>query len=150
MREAKLSDGKGEAENTDKVVHVFKREGASMFAPQDVVSITAQGGLTICIAGHCITKRPEDWHGMVAIHATTSDKTEMRMDAYYYGFEPTGIAYIDKILSAVACAGKAYHHTNEWQDEASAYPYHDGKTPQEWIQNAANEAADICRKLAGI
>ena len=52
-----MSDGKGEAENTDKVVHVFKREGAGMFAPQDVVSITAHGGLTICIAGHCITKR---------------------------------------------------------------------------------------------
>ena len=37
-----------------------------MFAPQDVVSITAHGGLTICIAGHCITKRPEDWHAMAA------------------------------------------------------------------------------------
>lgn len=61
-----MSDGKGEAENTDKVVHVFKREGAGMFAPQDVVSITARGGLTICIAGHCITKRPEDWHAMAA------------------------------------------------------------------------------------
>lgn len=61
-----MSDGKGEAENTDKVIHVFKREGAGMFEPQDVVSISAQGGLTICVAGLCITKRPEDWHAIAA------------------------------------------------------------------------------------
>lgn len=64
--EGDVSDDKGEAENTDKVIHVFKPEGAGMFAPQDTVSITAQGGLTICVAGLCITKRPEDWHAMAA------------------------------------------------------------------------------------
>lgn len=61
-----MSDDKGAAENTDKVVHVFKREGAGMFAPQDIVSITAHGGLTICVSGLCITKRPEDWYAMAA------------------------------------------------------------------------------------
>lgn len=72
--------------------------------------------------------------------------TEMRMDAYYYGFDPTGVPEIDKILSAVACAGKAFHHTNAWNDEASPYPYHQGSTPRDWIQNAANEAAAIRAK----
>jgi hypothetical protein len=71
--------------------------------------------------------------------------TEMRMDAYYYGFTPTGVPEIDKILSAVACAGKAYHHTDSWNDEAEYEP-HQGKTPVEWIQNAANEAAAALRQ----
>lgn len=71
---------------------------------------------------------------------------EPRMSAYYYGFDPTGIPEIDKILSAVACAGKAFHHTDSWTDE-SEWPPHAGKTPVEWIQNAANEAAEKWRAL---
>lgn len=55
-----------EKENADTVVHVFKRQGAGEFAQQHTVSITAQGGLTICLDGHCITKHPEDWHAMAA------------------------------------------------------------------------------------
>ena len=68
----------------------------------------------------------------------------MRMDAYYYSFTPTGVPEIDKILSAVACAGKAFHHTDCWTDEAyggEPPEPHSGKTPVDWIQNAANEAA---------
>ncbi len=68
----------------------------------------------------------------------------MRMDAYYYHFQPTGDPAIDKILSAVACAGKAFHNTNCWADEAydgEAPEPHSGNTPVDWIQNAANEAA---------
>lgn len=65
---------------------------------------------------------------------------ELRMDAYYYGFEKTGNPAIDKILSSVACAGKAYHHTECWNDEAGDYG-HEGKSPVDWIQNAANAAA---------
>ena len=69
-------------------------------------------------------------------------KSELRMDAYYYGFDKTGVEAIDLILSAVACAGKAYHHTNEWNDECSYVAQNmRGKTPVEWIQNAANDAA---------
>lgn len=67
--------------------------------------------------------------------------TILRFDAYYYSFEPTGVEQIDRILSAVACAGKAFHHTADWNDEADKRPGLDGTTPIEWIQNAANAAA---------
>jgi hypothetical protein len=72
-----------------------------------------------------------------------------RMDAYYYGFEPTGIKIIDLILSAVACAGKSFHHTESWGDDCSE-PYHDllrGKSPVDWIQNAADDAAAAIRAI---
>lgn len=68
-----------------------------------------------------------------------------RMDAYYYGFEMTGIAIIDRILSAVACAGKSFHHTQDWNDEATPYEHLRGNTVQEWIQLAANDAAEVLR-----
>lgn len=66
----------------------------------------------------------------------------MRMDAYYYGFEPTGVQEIDEILSCVACAGKAFHGTEDWN--VNCYSFGEqtvGNTPVEWIQNAANRAA---------
>jgi len=66
------------------------------------------------------------------------------MDAYYYSFEPTGVKEIDRILSAVACAGKAYHHTDSWHESpynGEAPEGHVGRFPVEWIQNAANDAA---------
>jgi hypothetical protein len=67
---------------------------------------------------------------------------EIRMSAYYYGFDKTGVPEIDLILSAVACAGKAFHHTDQWNDESSwRTDYHEGETPVEWIQNAAKKAA---------
>lgn len=72
----------------------------------------------------------------------SGDSAGWRMDAYYYSFERTGVAAIDKVLSAVACAGKSFHHTDSWNDEASAPGYLRGMTPVDWIQNAANEAAD--------
>ena len=68
-------------------------------------------------------------------------KNELRMDAYYYSFDPTGDADIDRILSAVACAGKAFHHTIDWQDECGPYLGHAGNSPVDWIQDAANKAA---------
>ena len=64
----------------------------------------------------------------------------MRMNAYYYGFTPTGNHVIDRILSAVACAGKSYHNTDCWQDDCTRDGC-EGKSPEEWIQNAANNAA---------
>jgi len=39
------------------------------------------------------------------------------MNAYYYHFEPTGVIEIDRILSAVACAGAGYHNTEDWNDD---------------------------------
>lgn len=68
---------------------------------------------------------------------------DARMDAYYYGFDKTGIGVIDRILSAVAIAGKAYHHTSEWSE--SPWGEEDGPSYAERIQIAANEAADIIR-----
>lgn len=65
----------------------------------------------------------------------------LRMDAYYYGFEPTGNPDIDLILSAVACAGKSFHCTDQWNDMCPPREGHEGDTPIEWIQNAANKAA---------
>ena len=69
----------------------------------------------------------------------------MRMNAYHYDFHPTGNDAIDRILSAVACAGKAFHHTKYW---AEWYDYntpdgHVGDSPVDWIQNAANDAAKL-------
>lgn len=73
------------------------------------------------------------------------------MDAYYYQFQETGIEIIDKILSAVACAGKSSHRTSEWNDYATAsYDGHDGNSPVEWIQNAANAAAREFKKKIGL
>ena len=71
---------------------------------------------------------------------------KLRMNAYYYGFGETGVPEIDKILSAVACAGKAFHHTENWTEDAHPYPGHTGNCPVDWIWNAAKEAADKWRE----
>ncbi len=75
----------------------------------------------------------------------------LRMSAYYYTFEPTGNHAIDRILSAVACAGKAYHSTESWRDDEewdgtpkAPHPEFGGSCPAEWIQRAANDAAAAC------
>lgn len=61
---------------------------------------------------------------------------ELRMDAYYFGFSATGAREIDEILSAIACAGKAYHHTQMWNDaDEGEWSY------AELIQHAASRAA---------
>lgn len=65
----------------------------------------------------------------------------MRMSAYYYEFQPTGNEHVDRILCAVASAGKAYHHTDGWVSNVCDWPDVRGNTPIEWIQNAANDAA---------
>lgn len=65
---------------------------------------------------------------------TTGD---LRMNAYYYGFDTTGVRAIDEILSAVACAGKMYHGTDQWSNQGS-----DGEPSEvENIQAAAERAA---------
>jgi hypothetical protein len=69
----------------------------------------------------------------------------VRLDAYYYSFNETGVPAVDKVLSAVACAGKAFHHTDSWRDDVDfpeSYAEHlRGRCPMEWIQNAAIDAA---------
>lgn len=65
---------------------------------------------------------------------------ELRMNAYYFELELTGVGIIDRILSAVATAGKHSHHTEGW--------YGDGDKPGEVdaIQSAANNAAAAIRR----
>lgn len=69
---------------------------------------------------------------------------DSRMDAYYYGFDRTGVPEIDRILSAVAWAGKAYHHTDQWSDvKGEPYgPRLPGMSLTDVIQQAAQVAAD--------
>ena len=73
---------------------------------------------------------------------------ELRMNAYYYSFEPTGVREIDVILSAIARAGKAYHNTEGWGgglwDDKPEYPEEPfvGDNWIDRIQNAANTAAE--------
>ena len=64
------------------------------------------------------------------------------MNAYYYSFDETGVLIVDKILEAVARAGKAYHHTECWNDEGIA-----GGTPVEWIQQAADKCAAEIKEI---
>ena len=66
---------------------------------------------------------------------------------------------VDRILSAVACAGKAFHHTEAWSDPVWDYdadgakaaapyePFLRGMTPIDWIQNAALDLAEDRRRL---
>jgi hypothetical protein len=71
------------------------------------------------------------------------------MAAYYYAFDATGVDAVDVVLSSVACAGKAFHHTDYWGDEDTPERYGDelrGGSPVEWIQNAATDAAEAWRK----
>ena len=63
---------------------------------------------------------------------------KLYLNAYYYSFEPTGILEIDKILEAVAQAGKSYHNTDMWNEPSD---YGDKKSCEERIQDAANDAA---------
>lgn len=64
-----------------------------------------------------------------------------RMDAYYYTFKRTGVPTIDAILSAVAQAGKSYHHTESWaNDDEYLSPSCEAR-----IQAAADLAARIAR-----
>jgi chromosome segregation ATPase len=89
-----------------------------------------------------MTLSPSDLDRVEVLAAKTT--SDLRMDAYYYGFASTGAELIDRILSAVACAGKAYHYTESWDEDTP--PYEDcfkGKCPVDWMQNAANDAAEL-------
>jgi hypothetical protein len=63
------------------------------------------------------------------------------MNAYYFAFTPTGCREIDVILSAIASAGKGYHHTEDWSTPMDAYPPFRGTSYLEFIYNAAIDAA---------
>lgn len=66
--------------------------------------------------------------------------------AYYFTFDATGHAGVDRILELVAKAGKGFHHTRDWDDpDLTRYydsAYADGdKTIIQQIQDAANQLA---------
>lgn len=73
---------------------------------------------------------------------------KLREDAYYYGFNMTGVRAIDEILSAVAMAGKAYHHTDQWDENTYTEDlmYGGDISPVELIQEMADRAADVFRE----
>ena len=72
-----------------------------------------------------------------------------RMHAYYFAFAKTNVDSIDKLLGAVASAGKAQHHTDCWNQRTEFnYDDHTGNTPVLWIQNAAYEAAAAHTQLS--
>jgi hypothetical protein len=74
-----------------------------------------------------------------------------RFNGYYIGFDPTGEEPIDVILSAVARAGKAYHHTESWGEPTPPYePEFRGESPVDWIQNAATDAAGMMRRAYAV
>lgn len=80
--------------------------------------------------------------------ADLSNPRPNRFSGYYIGFDSTGVEPVDVILSAVARGGKAYHHTDGWNEEIHPYePEFRGKTVSEWIQNAANDAAFELQRL---
>lgn len=66
----------------------------------------------------------------------------LRMYAYYFGFDPTGIFLVDRLLSEIATAGKAYHSTEWWNEKDSEDP-----TYIDRIQGAATEIAAEIRRL---
>ena len=65
---------------------------------------------------------------------------DLRMNAYWYSFSRTGVIEIDRILSAVASAGKGCHNTEDWTD----YPKEDDNYIMR-IQKAADDAAKAWR-----
>ncbi len=64
------------------------------------------------------------------------------LDAYYYGFDPTGCDLVDSVLEQVARAGKAFHSTDDWNEEDI-----DGLSPVDKMQAAANASAKTIMAL---
>lgn len=72
-------------------------------------------------------------------------KKERRMDAYYFGFDETGVEIVDQILAAVAAAGKGSHHTECWdQYPNEEFSYIDA------IQHFAEHAAMEVKKISAM
>lgn len=70
---------------------------------------------------------------------------DARMNAYYYGFDRTGVDEIDSILSTVAIAGKGSHHTESWSNGDGEW-YYSGR---EGLPDA-DGAIDLIEKTAKV
>ena len=69
-------------------------------------------------------------------------------NAYYFGFDATGVPEVDEVIRLVAAAGKAYHHTEYWADEDERFSlYGDRDTYVKRIQEAADAAASAFKRL---
>jgi hypothetical protein len=66
------------------------------------------------------------------------------LEAYYYSFNHTGNPQVDAILAAVAWAGRAYHHTEDWNETDFVG---ESESHVDKIQKAANEAAATIARL---
>lgn len=66
----------------------------------------------------------------------------------YLTYDSTGIKEVDELLGAIEKAGKAFHHTDQWDDEiGEMYVGTVGNTPNEWIQNKADALAKYIKQL---
>lgn len=74
------------------------------------------------------------------------DGRRFRLDAYYFGFEPTGVTEIDEVLCALAWAGKMHHNTEDWCITDNDM---DGLSECDRIQLAADKAALAIRAKLG-
>ncbi|MFU6557269.1 hypothetical protein ACM79U_11720 [Pseudomonas aeruginosa] len=73
---------------------------------------------------------------------TDINRATRNLDAYYYGFDPTGCDLVDSVLEQVARAGKAFHSTDDWNEEDL-----DGLSPVDKMQAAANASAKTIMAL---
>lgn len=118
--------------------------------PQEATEARPDGeGVPRCLrCGGCKrTDHPDDNDSSaqcVGFTCGCPPESQPRMDAYYYGFDATGVRAVDEILSAVAAAGKMYHGTDQWTDVTEWAPV----SPVEMIQQAANRAAESFRRAA--
>lgn len=65
------------------------------------------------------------------------------LSGYYIGFDGTGVDAVDDILRAIAAAGKAYHHTRDWQENL----YGNDFSYEELIQEMANRCSRVLREV---
>jgi len=89
-------------------------------------------------------------HEREALAARYGDRWPQIKQGYYIGFEATGVPEIDRLLAALGWAGKAFHHTEAWNDELDwdYGPLIKGSTCSDLIQRAANDAAAAIRTRA--
>jgi hypothetical protein len=131
---------------TDEMVEAGAKASRDKLLERDGATIRELARAALSAAAPLIETAVRERCAAIAEQKTPG---EWRMDAYYYSFTETGVASVDRILSAVAHAGKACHHTEDWYDKAHPAGHLRGDCPVEWVQNAANDAAAAIRADGG-